>query len=278
MLPNTILVFYDWFLIVMVALLRSFFVVGIYSSIIMSEQRKRLDEQLTLGSDLYVETMYLQKMMNHIEQIMADSYDLYRNLKKQQLQDQSVSALHISQEIHEVKKDAQRIFSGLSNITMPKTEDVYYLANIVEFVEKANIKYSEMLNKRVEFKVENNVDFELTQQIPLLAILNNITANAIEAIEDDGHILFQVFDRPGMIYFKIQDTGTGIAEEDLDVIFEPGYTTKYNKQGVAATGIGLSHVQEIVQMLDGKIHVERPAIGTIFCIEIPRKNIQKGVG
>lgn len=276
-LPNNYLDFSDWLLIVMVAILRSFFVVGIYSSIILSEQRKSLNQQLTLSSDLYVETVYLQKMMNHIEQIMAASYDLYRTLKKQQLQEQSVKALHISQEIHEVKKDAQRIFSGLSNITMPKTEDVYYLSNIVDFVITANSKYSEMLNKHIEFKTDNTVDFALTQQIPLLAILNNITANSIEAIEEKGNIKLGIFEYGEMIHFVIQDTGKGIAEDDLDVIFEPGFTTKYNQQGVAATGIGLSHVQEIVQMLDGQIHVECPSIGTIFHIKIPRKNIQKGV-
>lgn len=276
-LPNNYLGFYDWFLIMMVALLRSFFVVGIYSSIIMSEQHKRLGQQLTLGSDLYVETLYLQKMMNHIEQIMADSYDLYRTLKRQQSQEQSVKALHISQEIHEVKKDAQRIFSGLSNITMTKTDVDYYLSNIVEFVVTANIKYSEMLNKNIEFKIENTIDFPLTQQIPLLAILNNITANAIEAIEEDGRIELGIIEQGEMIHFTIQDTGKGISEEDLDIIFEPGFTTKYNQQGVAATGIGLSHVKEIVHMLQGKIYVERPVVGVAFHIEIPRENIQKGV-
>lgn len=276
-LPNNYLGFYDWFLIMMVALLRSFFVVGIYSSIIMSEQHKRLDQQLTLGSDLYVETLYLQKMMNHIEQIMADSYDLYRTLKKQQSQEQSIKALHISQEIHEVKKDAQRIFSGLSNITMSKTDVDYYLSNIVEFVVTANIKYSEMLNKNIEFKIENTIDFPLTQQIPLLAILNNITANAIEAIEEDGRIELRIIEQGEMIHFTIQDTGEGISDEDLDIIFQPGFTTKYNQQGVAATGIGLSHVKEIVHMLQGGIYVERPVVGVAFHIEIPRKNIQKGV-
>lgn len=276
-LPNSYLGFYDWFLIILVAILRSFFVVGIYSSIITSEQHKRLDQQLTLGSDLYVETLYLQKMMNHIEQIMADSYDLYRTLKKQQSQEQSVKALHISQEIHEVKKDAQRIFSGLSNITMPKTDVEYYLSNIVEFVVTANIKYSEMLNKNIEFKIENTIDFPLTQQIPLLAILNNITANAIEAIDEDGRIELRIIEQGEMIHFAIQDTGKGIAEEDLGIIFEPGFTTKFNQQGVAATGIGLSHVKEIVQMLQGEIYIERPILGATFHIKIPRKNIQKGV-
>ncbi len=276
-LPNSYLGFYDWFLIILVAILRSFFVVGIYSSIITSEQHKRLDQQLTLGSDLYVETLYLQKIMNHIEQIMADSYDLYRTLKKQQSQEQSVKALHISQEIHEVKKDAQRIFSGLSKITMPKTDVEYYLSNIVEFVVTANIKYSEMLNKNIEFKIENTIDFPLTQQIPLLAILNNITANAIEAIDEDGRIELRIIEQGEMIHFAIQDTGKGIAEEDLGIIFEPGFTTKFNQQGVAATGIGLSHVKEIVQMLQGEIYIERPILGATFHIKIPRKNIQKGV-
>ena len=276
-LPNATLDFYDWLLIIMVAILRSFFVVGIYSSIIIAEQRKRLDEQLALGSDLYVETLYLQKMMNHIEQIMADSFDLYRILKREHSTELGVKALHISQEIHEVKKDSQRIFSGLSDLTMSKSkkEEVYYLSNIVEFVVTANMKYSEMLNKRINFNVENAIDFALTQQIPLLAILNNITANAIEAIDDEGNIELCVTEEQEMMHFMLKDTGKGIAEEDLDIIFEPGYTTKYNQQGVAATGIGLSHVQEIVQMLGGTIHVERPSKGTIFHINIPRENIRK---
>ena len=277
-LPNAVLDSYDWLLIVIVAILRSFFVVGIYSSIIITEQRKQLNEQLTLGSDLYVETLYLQKMMNHIEQIMANSFDLYRILKKEQAKELSVNALHISQEIHEVKKDAQRIFSGLSKIKMSKSkmEEVYYLSNIVDFVITANMKYSEMLNKKISFTADNTIDFALTQQIPLLAILNNLTANAIEAIEDEGNIELHIVEELGMVHFMLMDTGKGISEEDIDIIFEPGYTTKYNQQGVAATGIGLSHVQEIVQMLEGNIHIERPAKGTVFHIKIPRNNIQKG--
>ena len=129
----------------------------------------------------------------------------------------------------------------------------------------------------MEFKIENTIDFPLTQQIPLLAILNNITANAIEAIDEDGRIELRIIEQGEMIHFAIQDTGKGIAEEDLGIIFEPGFTTKFNQQGVAATGIGLSHVKEIVQMLQGEIYIERPILGATFHIKIPRKNIKKGV-
>ena len=73
----------------------------------------------------------------------------------------------------------------------------------------------------------------------------------------------------------IKDSGKGIPKEDVSIIFEPGYTTKYNDQGVAATGIGLSHVQEIIQTLKGQIRSETPEIGTFFEIRIPTKNITK---
>ncbi|GEL06066.1 hypothetical protein RST01_26930 [Rummeliibacillus stabekisii] len=250
---------------------------GIFSSIIAMEEKKRVGEQLSLDSGLYVETLYLQKMMNHIEQIMADSYDFYRTLKADNQSNLSVRALHISQEIHEVKKDAQRIFSGLSDISLVKTNEEYYLSNIVEFVEKANFKYGGMLNKRVELKTTQTVDFILSQQNPILAILNNLVANAVEAIEDSGMISVSIWAEGNMIHFKVQDNGTGIKEEDMDIIFEPGFTTKYNQQGVAATGIGLSHVKEIINMLEGEIRLEDQADGTAFHIRIPKKNIEKRV-
>lgn len=277
LIPETNIGIYDLGLLSAVALLRSFFVIGLYSSVVISEQHKRLEEKLTVDSGLYVETLYLQKSMNHIEKITASSYDLYRKLKDIEQRELSVKALHIAQEIHEVKKDAQRIFSGLSNITLQKTNDVYFLSNLIDFVTTANTKYSELLGKKIVFHVESSADFETDQQIPLLAMLNNLVANAVEAIDDDGEISIEVSDIEAKTCFKVRDSGKGVSKEDLDIIFEPGFTTKYNKQGVAATGIGLSHVREIVQMLEGYISVENLEDGLIFQIEIPTKNIRKGV-
>ncbi|MFJ9465307.1 ATP-binding protein [Viridibacillus arvi] len=268
---------FDLGLLSAVALLRSFFVVGLYSSVVISEQHKRLEEKLTVDSGLYVETLYLQKSMNHIEKITASSYDLYRKLKDIEQRELSVKALHIAQEIHEVKKDAQRIFSGLSNMTLQKTNDVYFLSNLLDFVTTANTKYSELLGKQIVFHVKVSTDFETNQQIPLLAMLNNLVANAAEAIDDVGEISIEVFDIEKKTCFKVSDSGKGISKDDLDFIFEPGFTTKYNKQGVAATGIGLSHVREIVQMLEGDISVRNFESGLIFRIEIPTKNIRKRV-
>ena len=105
---------------------------GLYSSITVSEQKKQMQEMLEVGSELYAETLYLQKSMNHIEQITASSHDLYRKLKKENHHELSVQALLIAQEIHEVKKDSQRILSGLSKITIRKRNDVLFLSDVLD--------------------------------------------------------------------------------------------------------------------------------------------------
>lgn len=267
--------FQEWALLLGVAIFRNYFVVGLYSSITIVEQKKRMEEMLGVGSELYAEALYLKKSMNHIEQITASSHDLYRKLKQNDMHQLSVQALHIAQEIHEVKKDSQRILAGLQNITEGKKEKALFLSDVLHLVIHANEKYSELLKKTIHFQFSASIDFETDQQIPLLALLNNITANAVEAIMEKGEIHIQVYEESMYTCFSIKDSGKGIPKEDLSIVFEPGYTTKYTELGVAATGIGLSHVQEIVQSLEGKIQVISLHTGTIFQIQIPSSNIRK---
>lgn len=265
----------EWTLVGGMALFRSFFVVGLYSMITVSEQKKQMSEMLEVGADLYAESLYLQKSLDHIEQITAASHELYRKLKKENLQDLSVQALLITQEIHEVKKDAQRILSGISRISTEKRNDVIYLSEVLNLVVTANEKYSMLLKKKVVFHQSLTVDFETNQQIPLLALLNNLTANAVESIDQHGEIELTIFEDIDDTCFILKDTGNEILEADLPIIFEAGYTTKFNNHGVAATGIGLSHVQHIIQTLEGQIRVESSAKETVFRFQIPTKNIRK---
>jgi signal transduction histidine kinase len=70
------------------------------------------------------------------------------------------------------------------------------------------------------------------------------------------------------------DTGCGIAEQDLEKIFEPFYSTKQD-----GTGLGLSIVHNIVHNAGGKIHVESEIKkGTRFIIILPCVREVKGDG
>ena len=213
--------------------------------------------------------------MNHIEQITASSHELYRTLKNENHKELSVQALLIAQEIHEVKKDSQRILSGLTKITVQKQDDHLFLSDVLNFVVSANGNYSKLLKKSITFHLTLSTDFETAQQIPLLALLNNITANAVESIENKGEIELTVHEESKQVHFTIKDSGEGIPKEDIAIIFEPGYTTKFSEHGASATGIGLSHVQEIVRKFEGQIQVDSSSMGTTFKIQIPTQNIRK---
>ena len=272
----TFLLVHDLLILLAVALLRSFFVVGVYSSILIAEQKKRVQEMLTIGSDLYVETLYLKKSMNHIETITASGFDLYRQLKSQGYRAESLQALHIAQEIHEVKKDSQRIYAGISKIVGEKSFGPFRMSELLHYIEDGNRKYGELLGKEIHFKVSLDTDFQTKEHIALLALLNNLTANAIEAIEDQGVISIAIQQQLDNTVITVCDNGKGISQSDITIIFEPGYTTKYNMDGVAATGIGLSHVAELVNKLNGFISVESNNQNTMFKITIPTQTIQTG--
>lgn len=278
-IPSTQADYRDWLLLIIVAIFRSFFAVGLYSSVSLKEQRKRLEEQLKVGSDLYIETLYLQKSMNHIEQVMADSYDLYRILKKDNNIELSKKALFIAQEIHEVKKDSQRIYAGLSDLTSIEKETSYMLSEVLAMSIEGNRKYAKHLKKEISFIQTSTTDFVVSEKMLLMVIINNIIANAIESIYSSGRIRVEVSEVNGVVRFAVTDSGKGISEEDLAIVFEAGFTTKYSDKGVAATGIGLSHVQEANILLEGKLSVEsKLGIGTVFMIDIPRERIeQRGV-
>jgi two-component system sensor histidine kinase YcbA len=75
----------------------------------------------------------------------------------------------------------------------------------------------------------------------------------------------------------VSDSGRGVKERDLELLFEPGFTTKFDEEGVAATGIGLSHVRDIVLMFEGDITVSKAlhAGGAMFRVSIPTAKLRK---
>jgi PAS domain S-box-containing protein len=101
-------------------------------------------------------------------------------------------------------------------------------------------------------------------------ILVNLVTNAVDAIGMDGTVTVAV--RPTedgkRVVVEVRDTGTGIAPDDLEKIFEPFYTTKGAERG---TGLGLPVVREIVTSYGGDLTVEsKLGVGTTFRFDLPR--------
>ena len=93
----------------------------------------------------------------------------------------------------------------------------------------------------------------------------NLLQNAVQAMPDGGALQVSTRRRDIVAEAEVTDTGTGIAPENLESIFNPFFTTK--QDGV---GLGLAIVSKIVDDHGGKITVSsEPGRGTTFKVSLP---------
>lgn len=102
-------------------------------------------------------------------------------------------------------------------------------------------------------------------------ILVNLIVNAVDAIgEQAGTITVAVHpsEDDKRVVCEVRDTGSGIAPEHLEKIFESFFTTKPEDRG---TGLGLPVAREIVQSYGGQLVVDSTiGVGTKFTFDLPR--------
>jgi len=101
--------------------------------------------------------------------------------------------------------------------------------------------------------------------------VENIVLNAIDAMPKGGSIDIisdkKIIKGIPFMYVKIRDTGVGIPQDKLDMIFEPFYSTKMTQKG---TGLGLPITKKFVEGHGGFIEVESiPDEGTTFTLYFP---------
>ncbi len=112
-------------------------------------------------------------------------------------------------------------------------------------------------------------------------IITNLLSNAFKFTPKNGRISVRVEYEKNQVFLKIQDFGIGISPERLSHIFDRFYQvdesslhdgTQPFQEG---TGIGLSLVKELVDLLKGEIEVESSVgEGTSFTLTLPFESIQ----
>ncbi len=114
--------------------------------------------------------------------------------------------------------------------------------------------------------------------VELHQVLTNLATNAVQAVGEGGRVVLRVSARPpgarsesdqppAWAVVEVEDDGHGIAETDLERIFEPYFTTKREEEG---TGLGLATAKRLVRSWGGEIEVEsRRGNGTCFRLLLP---------
>jgi two-component system, sensor histidine kinase YcbA len=150
------------------------------------------------------------------------------------------------------------------------------LAEVFDLVLKTNRSYALSLGKKVQINLNLEPDLVVSQIYPLLAILNNLVSNAVEAIETEGYIDLRVRKRGQILRISVCDSGEPIRVGNRKLIFEPGFTTKFNADGVPSTGIGLAYVKGLVESFRGRVFLVPGDGDKCFVVLIPVRSVAGG--
>ena len=119
---------------------------------------------------------------------------------------------------------------------------------------------------KIEITVKETDTVIFADEGKLEIVFSNLIRNAIEVIGDDsGSIEIKIQDIGEQVIIEIIDSGVGIKEDSIDMIFEPLYTTKQ-----IGTGLGLVSCKNIIEQHGGKITVKNNP--TTFTITLPKKS------
>ena len=111
-----------------------------------------------------------------------------------------------------------------------------------------------------------------TDPVSLEQVLVHLYLNAREAMDPGGTLTVRARIQGNWCAIEVEDSGGGIAGEDLDRVFEPFYTTKgaIGRGRQKGVGLGLAVSHGLVQELGGEIHAENlPDKGARFTVLLP---------
>lgn len=164
-------------------------------------------------------------------------------------------------------------FSRKSAVAM-KPQHLQELVREALMLERASFPSTIEIKKNID----SNCGMVLCDKTQIHQIIINLCNNAQHAMEVSGGLLSVSMEQTrsalgqegeiiDAIELRLSDTGCGIDPDDLDKIFDPFFTTKQFGRG---TGLGLSVVHGIVEMMGGQIKVSSTiGKGTTFILEFP---------
>lgn len=169
--------------------------------------------------------------------------------------------------------------SYIENITIVQRSTISKIMNAVNEPAVAALligktaRASELNIKFVfrEGSYYSNGDMQLPSEL-LVTVIGNLIENAFEAMNEDEdyeaqkELLFGIYSRPGAVLITTDDTGVGIPEENMKLIFENGFSTKGTGRGT-----GLYQVKAMVERFGGTITVEsQEGVGTSFSVSFTK--------
>jgi len=146
--------------------------------------------------------------------------------------------------------DLSEILDGITNFAsaIAQERNIQFLSNIPSHLPKV-----------------------LGNESSLREAIGNLAENALKYTPKGGYVLLGADVKPDTVYIYVQDTGVGIPDADLPRLFERNFRGRQAKGEIAGTGLGLAIANELVQKMEGSIHViSQVGKGSTFAVTLKR--------
>lgn len=246
------------------------------------EQKEQLEEYNKRVEDLNQEKMSIFTNITHefktpitlimgpIQRMLHISTDAGMTSQLQLVERNSKQLLSLVNQL----MDFRKVDAGA--MTMNKSQ-----GNIVDLAREILIPFGDMVEKRgvqcsLSTSITNPILFFDTDKIG--KIFTNLLSNAVKFTPDNGNITVRLskVEKSGEPWLRltVSDSGAGIPEEELEMIFERFYQIKgqqvYQAAGQSGTGIGLYLCRELAALHGGSIYAMNNRVGGArFVLEIP---------
>ncbi|MDH3267306.1 MAG: response regulator [Ignavibacteria bacterium] len=167
----------------------------------------------------------------------------------------------------------------LSKIEAGKVEVLHEDVILEEIITEVSNSISMLANeKRISYEVIRKIDTRTvinTDRGKVVQVLINLLGNAVK-YTDEGRVDLRISAGNNMLNFEVIDTGIGISQEEIDVIFEEfrqSNSSKSRRRG--GTGLGLAISNKLAEILDGNLDVKSEINqGSTFIFSIPFNQVK----
>lgn len=177
--------------------------------------------------------------------------------------------------------------SYIENISIVQRETISKIMSVVDDASIAALligKTARASELNIKFILKDDSSYS-KDDLPLpaeimITVIGNLIDNAYDSMNIDTkqtkELIFGIYSRPDNVLISVEDTGVGISQENINRIFDNGFSTKGSGRGT-----GLFCVKEMIDSLGGKIYItSEENKGTMFTVKISKQNdgsVQKNV-
>ncbi len=239
---------------------------------------KRDDELTDLGRDFDRMTARLRSLMDAQTRLLHDvSHEMRSPLARLQA---AIGLAHQNPErtgmsLERIERESMRMDKLVDELLTLSRLEAGALAAAKEEIDVAELLHQIVGDAQFEAATQDRTvaaqgaaDVVLLGQPDLLArAIENVVRNAIKHSPEGGTIVVDSSAPGGILRISVLDRGPGVAEADLDAIFEPFFRSSGTDKDVEGHGLGLAIARQVVQQHGGTISASN-RVGGGLCVEI----------